>query len=127
MTKIVLQGALIAVATLIAFYMGLSQGDAALASTMAFATLALARLFHGFNCRGSRSIFKLGLFTNPYSVMAFGAGVLLLFLVLVLPFLKGLFQVALLSAAQMGWIVVLALLPTVVIQIVKVVKDLKDK
>ena len=41
------QGALIAVVTLISFYIGL-QTSPAVASTMAFATLTLARLFHGF-------------------------------------------------------------------------------
>lgn len=52
-----LQGALIAVVVMTAFYIGL-QVNAATASTMAFATLTLARLFHGFNCRSKHSILK---------------------------------------------------------------------
>ena len=48
------EGALIAASVIVAFYLGL-QTDAATASTMAFATLTLARLFHGFNCRGTSS------------------------------------------------------------------------
>ena len=46
-----------------------------MASTMAFSTLTLARLFHGFNCRGKQFIFKMGFTTNPYSIYAFAAGV----------------------------------------------------
>ena len=91
--KIGILGLLIAAATMGAFFIGLNQGGAALASTMAFATLTLARLFHGFNCRGDGSIFRLGLCSNKYSLMAFGAGVLLLAAVLFLPFLQGLFLV----------------------------------
>ncbi len=57
------QGALIAVSVIIAFFIGIEISETA-AVTMAFATLTLARLFHGFNCRSSRSIFRLGLLTN---------------------------------------------------------------
>ncbi|MBQ5323471.1 MAG: cation-translocating P-type ATPase, partial [Oscillospiraceae bacterium] len=51
--KIFVQGALIAVATMITYHLGF-RVDAATASTMAFATLTLARLFHGFNSRGEK-------------------------------------------------------------------------
>lgn len=72
------QGGLIAVCTMMAYHTGLATGGAAVASTMAFSTLTLARLFHGFNCRSTHSIIRLGFKTNLYSVMAFEAGVVLL-------------------------------------------------
>ena len=121
--RIGVQGLLIAAATMAAFYLGLSWGGAAMASTMAFATLTLARLFHGFNCRGRESVFHLGLTTNRYSLMAFVAGVLLLAAVLFLPFLRSLFLVVPLTLAQIGWIVLLAFLPTVLIQLFKLLRD----
>lgn len=123
MIQLFVQGGLIGVSTMIAFHMGLSQGDAALASTMAFATLTLARLFHGFNCRSDRSIFAIGLKSNIYSVFAFGAGIVLLAAVLFLPFLSRLFAVAELTKMQSAAIFVLAFLPTAVIQLVKVVRE----
>ncbi|MBQ2427587.1 MAG: cation-translocating P-type ATPase, partial [Ruminococcus sp.] len=86
------QGALIAVVVVVAFYLGLPYG-ASTAATMAFATLTLARLFHGFNCRSKRSIFSLGLLSNLYSVGAFVLGCLLLSLVLFVPALHSLFCV----------------------------------
>ena len=116
------QGALIGAATMTAFYLGLSAGGAAMASTMAFATLTLARLFHGFNCRGRASIFKLGFAGNWYSLGAFVLGVVLLAAVLFVPGLSGLFAVSALSAAQLGQIALLAVAPTVVIQLYKIVK-----
>lgn len=127
MTRILSQGALIAVCTMIAFHMGLKQGDAALASTMAFATLTAARLFHGFNCRSEHSIFKIGFKGNWASLGAFAAGMIFLNLVLFVPFLQNLFSVTALTGNQIGMIYLLAVIPTVVIQLVKVIMDLMKK
>ena len=120
------QGTLIAVSVIVAFLLGLSA-DPAVASTMAFATLTLARLFHGFNCRGEKSIFRLGLFSNPASVGAFVLGVLLLSLVLFVPALHGLFAVADITGMQALTILGLALAPTVIVQIIKVLIGIKGK
>ena len=120
------QGLLIAIVTMIAFYLGYQNGDAALASTMAFSTLTLARLFHGFNCRAAQSIFRLKFSTNKASIAAFFAGVALLALVLFTPGLKHLFLVSsAFSLTNLGEMVGLAFLPTLVIQIVKVIADVR--
>ena len=76
-----------------AYYIGLKT-NTALATTMAFATLTIARLFHGFNCRGKESIRKLKLKTNPYQIMAFVAGIAFISIVLFVPQLHGLFEIA---------------------------------
>ncbi len=120
------EGALIAASVIVAFYLGL-QTDAATASTMAFATLTLARLFHGFNCRGKSSVFKLGLGSNPASLGAFVLGVLLLALVLLVPSFSGLFCVTALTGEQLGFIGALAFAPTVIIQLIKVILDSRRK
>ena len=120
------EGALIAASVIVAFYLGL-QTDAATASTMAFATLTLARLFHGFNCRGTSSVFKLGLGSNPASLGAFVLGVLLLALVLLVPSFSGLFCVTALTGEQLGFIAALAFAPTVIIQLIKVILDSRRK
>ncbi len=114
--RMVSQGALIAVVVIIAFYLGLKNGSA-MASTMAFSTLTLARLFHGFNCRGNQAIWKLGFRTNPYSLYAFAAGVILLALVLLIPGLHGLFQVQTMSFLALMQVAGLALIPTIIIQV----------
>lgn len=113
-------GALISVSVITAFYCGLSVSPA-VAGTMAFATLTLARLFHGFNCRSRSSIFKLGFGSNMASVGAFVLGVLLLSLVIFVPGLHGLFCVADITAVQVGIIFALAIAPTILIQIIKVI------
>ena len=124
LTAIGVQGALIAVATMIAYFSGL-QTDAKMASTMAFATLTLARLFHGFNCRSNSSIFKIGLMTNKYTIGAFFAGIAFLALVLFVPFLQGVFEISTLYSIKLIQIVVLAFMPTVVIQTAKSIDDKK--
>ena len=123
MRDILLQGGLIAVVTMIAFHTGLSQGGSALASTMAFATLTAARLFHGFNCRSRHSIIRLGFSGNWYSLGAFAAGMVLLNLVLFVSVLKRLFLVATLTGTQLGMIYLLAFIPTVIIQIIKITRE----
>ena len=94
---------------------------------MAFATLCLARLFHGFNCRDNKSIFSIGLFSNKYSWMAFGVGLLLLNLVLLVPFMQNLFEVSTLTSSQVGYIYLFAFIPTVIIQVFKVTIDFINK
>lgn len=115
------EGILIANAAMSAYHIGIAT-SAAMASTMAFATLTLARLFHGFNCRGRESIFRLGLLSNKYSLYAFGAGVGLLALVIFVPVLHGVFSIESLSIQAIGQIVVLSFVPTMIIQFVKIIK-----
>lgn len=123
MADIFVQGALIAAVTMVAFYMGLDQGGSALASTMAFATLTAARLFHGFNCRSKHSIFKIGFSGNWYSLAAFAAGMVFLNLVLFVSVLKRLFLVSSLTSGQYGAIYLLAVIPTILIQCVKTIRE----
>ena len=108
---------MIAVAVITAFYLGLKNGGAAMASTMAFSTLTLARLFHGFNCRGKQFIFKMGFTTNPYSIYAFAAGAVFLGLVIFIPGLHGLFQIQTMPVTAMIQVAVLAFIPTAIIQL----------
>ncbi|NHL93288.1 cation-translocating P-type ATPase [Lactobacillus helveticus] len=120
--KVGLQGLIIAVGVITAFMIG-RQTSPAVACTMAFSTLTFARLLHGFNCRSQHSIFKIGFKKNWYSLAAFAVGTLLLALILFVPALHGLFAVTPLTGNQLLWIIGLAVIPTVIIQIVKVVNE----
>ena len=112
----------IAIVTLVAFYLGYGV-SAGCASTCAFATLTLARLFHGFNCRSHKSIFAIKLFSNKWAIRAFLTGVILLALVLSVPVLNSLFSVTSLDRNQLLAIFGLAFLPTFAIQLVKAIMD----
>lgn len=115
-----IQGILIAASTMIAFYLGMQINDG-MACTMAFATLCMARLFHGFNCRGTRSIFRLP--SNPYSIGAFCIGAVLLLIVLFVPALHSLFDIDnALTLVNILQIVGLAFAPTFLIQLARVIR-----
>ncbi len=124
-TQLLSYGGMIAAVTMAAFFIGL-RVDAMTASTMAFATLTLARLFHGFNCRHARSLAAVGLKSNPYSIGAFFLGVVLLGTVLFVPFLQGVFMVTPVNGLQLLWIVLLAAAPTVVVQFVRMIREIKN-
>lgn len=109
------EGLIIAAVTIIAFQVGLSTGDTAVATTMAFATLCLSRLLHGFNCRSEESIFKIGIFSNLAVWIAFLLGFTILNFVLI----NGLFEVANLTSNQYLMIYGLSLVPLVIIQVRK--------
>ena len=117
--KILFQGFLIGAATMWAWEMGYSQGGEAIASTMAFSTLTLARLFHGFNCRGRKSLLSLGIGSNLWCVMALFVGVVLMCAVLFVPKLQDVFAAGDLTGSQLLAVVLGALAPTAVIQIYK--------
>jgi len=120
-SKLIIEGILIAVFIIIAFYIGLK--DSALkGSTMAFATLCLARLFHGIDYRGQRNVFAIGFFKNKFSLIAFGLGFILLNLVLLMPSLYGVFGITKIEPINFLQIFILSLIPTVLIQIYKTIK-----
>lgn len=121
-TKITLQGIIISVGVITAFMIGRNTSPA-VACTMAFSTLTFARLLHGFNCRSQHSIFKIGFKNNWYSLAAFAVGTLLLALILFVPALHVLFAVTPLTNSQYLWILLLALMPTILIQIVKIANE----
>ncbi len=134
MLTLLLQGGMIAVVTMVAYYLGLqsateqgSSNPGTFASTMAFATLTLARLFHGFNCRSKKSIFAIGFKKNWFSLGAFAIGTALLAIILFVPFLHGIFEVEAISLTQAGVIAGLAVIPTAVIQIIRILSSLFQK
>ena len=119
--RMILQGGLISVSVITAYYIGLGESPA-MACSLAFLTLTCSRLLHGFNCRGGKSLIRLGFRKNPYSLGAFLLGLLLVILVSVTPVGRSLFSVSVLNGGHLLTIGVLALLPTAIIQIVRILR-----
>lgn len=124
--EIVIHGINISIFTIIAFYIGLKTNNET-ASTMAFSTLCLARLWHSFNSRSRKSIIKQGLFSNKYIIYAILIGFILLISVLLLPPLQNLFDVEPLSTTNLLFVLVLSLIPTIIIQVTRIIKELFNK
>ena len=116
----IVQGIIITVFTMIAYYIGIRQGSTALASTMAFATLCLCRLFHGFNCKSKQAIlFTKRLFDNLFLWGAFAIGFILLNIVLLLPTVRTFFAVVPINITTLFTIYALAFCSMVAIQLFK--------
>ncbi len=98
LVKIGYSGLIIGAATVGAFLMGyLYQGshDTSSAMTMAFATLCMARLFHGFSCKSEKPVlFSKKLWNNVFTWLAFLIGMLLIHIVLWIPAMQKLFQIS---------------------------------
>lgn len=124
---IAFDGFIISAATITAFLVGLNTSPA-VASTMAFATLCLSRLFHGFDCKNDKPIiFTKKFINNLYLIGAFVIGILLLSCVIFIPAVSAVFKVALLSGTQLLWIACLSAGSMLVIQIAKAIKMLIEK
>ena len=119
------QGVLVGLVTLAAYFLGeyiLSDPGETYqaANTMAFATLTLCQLFHAYDVRSDhRSIFEIGVLSNPSMTRAFLAGALLQCAVLLLPPLQTVFSVVPLNAAEWFTVLALSVTPTVVCEGVK--------
>ena len=116
------QGFLIGLLTLAAYFIGsrcMGGLNIALGETMALATLAISQLIHAFNVRSSHSLFQVGFHTNKYMLGAFAASLLLTLAVLLIPPLQTIFETTSMSGAA-WWIVAgLALVPLLVMEVVK--------
>lgn len=117
--EVIMEGFIIATGTMAAFYIGLSSGNTMAASTMAFATLCLSRLLHGFNSRSKESIIKIGIFSNRYIWIATIIGYLLLELILRYKPLMEVFEIAPLSIEQFFAVYGISLMPLISIQLYK--------
>lgn len=89
-------GLIISIATIAAYLLGYgSAKNAELGMTMAFATLCISRLFHGFSAKADEPvIFTKRFFNNKFGLMAFAAGIICISLVLFVSPLHSLFKIS---------------------------------
>jgi P-type Ca2+ transporter type 2C len=104
---IMVQAVVMTAAVLTAFLYGLRAhpGNLVEAQTIAFLTLVLSELFRSFTSRSERiSIFSLGLFTNPWMLLANGSSLALLLGVIYIPFFEPVFNTTI--PAGVDWLVI---------------------
>lgn len=119
-----IEGLVIAVMTMTAFMIGYRDNNALLASTMAFGTLCMGRLFHGFNCKSDKPVIFNNLFSNKWLIGSFLTGVILMSSVLMIPAFHTALKVQTLSIAQLLIIYALAAADFLIIQLLKWLKTL---
>lgn len=145
--RVIYQGIMIGVLTLVAFIIGLATPENELpvvniteangivrtlsaeevkveiGQAMAFTVLALSELVHVFNIRNNKkSIFKTGVFNNSKLILATAVSAGLMLIVLFVPALRNIFSIPVLPAMNILETVILVFIPIVVVEIFKLLK-----
>lgn len=145
--RVIYQGIMIGVLTLVAFIIGLATPENELpvvniteangivrtlsaeevkveiGQAMAFTVLALSELVHVFNIRNNKkSIFKTGIFNNSKLILATAVSAGLMLIVLFVPALRNIFSIPVLPAMNILETVILVFIPIVVVEIFKLLK-----
>ena len=117
--KIIVEGIMIGVLTLVAFSIGNKYYGLEVGRTMAFLSIGFLELVHSFNVKNEKSIFEAGLFENKYLLGSFVLGIFIQVIVVIVPTLANIFEVVPLNITQ--WIITIAisLLPVPVIELQK--------
>ncbi|MGM0501635.1 MAG: calcium-translocating P-type ATPase, PMCA-type [Bacillota bacterium] len=117
--KIMGQGLLIGLSTIVVFLFGLNySSDLLVARTMAFTNLVMAQLFFVFSCRSEKySIFRINLLENAYLISAVIFSFVMHYLVLYLPFFQQLFKTTTLTITEWLFIVLVASSSTFVVEV----------
>ncbi len=117
LTRIILQGVMIAGLSLSAFLIGM-QTNVETAQTMTFAVLAFTQITHVLNVRSSRHSAFRNMFKNKLLWGALAIVMLLMVIVLEIPHLHDIFHLAPLTQAQWLWIIGLSLAPLPIVELV---------
>ncbi len=127
--RIIYQGIMIGAITLLAFAIGLStpnvseQEKIQIGQTMAFCVLALSQLVHVYNVRDNKkSIFKTGIFNNKMLILATVVSTALMLVLLFIPFLREIFDLAVLPTMHIIEVVILVFSPILIVELAKLFK-----
>ena len=123
--KIMIEGAMLGMFTLLAFSIGNRLYSVEVGRTMAFLTLGILELVHSFNIKSEESIFKIGVLENKYLVGALVLGVILQVIVVVVSPLAQVFSLVPLTGMQWLYTILIAVAPIPIVEIQKAVNGYK--
>lgn len=124
-SKIFIEGTMIGMLTLLAFFIGNRLYGLEVGRTMAFLSLGLLELVHAFNIKSEESIFKVGFFSNKYLVLAFIVGTLLQVGVVIVPVIASIFKLVPLNATQWLYTIAIAISPLFIMELQKMINGVK--
>lgn len=125
MGKIVVEGFMIGMFTILAFFIGNRYYGIEVARTMAFISLGMLELIHSFNVKSEESIFKVGLFENKYLVGAFLLGTVLQLGIVFVPTLAEIFKLTQLNTTQWLITIAISIAPIIIVELQKKFNELK--
>ncbi len=123
--RIVVEGSMLGMLTLVAFYLGNSLYGLEVGRTMAFVSLGMLELVHCFNIKSEESIFKVGIFENKYLVGAFVLGTILQVGVVCVPALASIFKLVPLNGMQWIYTILISISPIFIMEAQKKFNEIK--
>ena len=123
--KIIVEGTMIGMLTLIAFSIGNKYYGLEVARTMAFVSLGMLELVHSFNIKSEKSIFKAGIFENKFLIGSFILGVFIQTIVVIVPTFANIFSLVPLNKIQ--WLITLfiSFMPIPIVELQKKINETK--
>ena len=123
--KIISEGLMIGMLTIIAFSIGNKYYGLEVGRTMAFISLGMLELIHSFNIKSEETIFTKKLFNNKYLIGAFFLGAILQVGIVFIPVLADLFKLEKLNLVQWGITIIISVMPIIIMEIQKKFDKLK--
>ncbi len=123
--KIIVEGIMIGMLTLVAFSIGNKYFGIDVARTMAFVSIGVLELVHSFNIKSEQSLLKSGIFENKFLIGSFILGIFVQVIVVLVPSLATIFKLVPLN--QLQWIITLgiSILPIPIMELQKKVNSAK--
>ena len=133
--RIIYQGVMIGLLTLIAFIIGLKtttspiegitldETKIEIGQAMAFIVLSFAELVHVFNVRNNqKSVFKTSVTNNSKLLLAVGVSAMLVIAILIIPVLRQIFSIPVLPTNNIIEVILLVIAPIIIVEIFKILK-----
>ena len=123
--KIIVEGIMIGMLTLVAFSIGNKYYGVEVGRTMAFVAIGILELIHSFNIKSEQSIFKTGILENKFLIGSFILGIFVQIIVVIIPALADIFKLVPLNQTQ--WIItlIIGILPIPIMELQKKVNEMK--
>ena len=123
--KIIVEGIMIGMLTLVAFSLGNRFFGLEVGRTMAFLSMGLLELVHSFNIKSEQSIFKVGIFENKFLIGSFIVGTIIQVSVVLIPTLAEIFKLVPLNQTQWMITILISFLPIPIMELQKKLNEIK--
>ena len=123
--KIIIEGIMIGMLTLIAFSIGNKYFGLEVGRTMAFVAIGVLELVHSFNIKSDKSIFEVGITENKYLIGSFILGVFVQTIVVVIPTLSNIFKLETLNSTQWLITLIISIMPIPIMELQKKLNEIK--
>jgi Ca2+-transporting ATPase len=123
--KIVVEGIMIGMLTLVAFSLGNKFFGLEVGRTMAFVSMGLLELVHSFNIKSEQSIFKIGILENKFLIGSFIIGTIVQIVVVLVPALAEIFKLVPLNQTQWVITIIISFMPIPIMELQKKLNEIK--